>query len=200
MICFENYFQLPTVVQITVIILCTLSSIIAALGNTFCLIVLWQLSQRSKSNKILTSLTLSDCLVGYVSFPLFTFIINYAQDANSTTCRIIDVFSSVTLWLTSCSTCSIVFISYDRYTFITKSSHYDDILTNRKIYIIMGVICLFNLIFGIGYLVEPIIYMLGNLLVIVISVITLCGSYYYVWKAFKQSGKRNESDRREEKT
>ena len=35
-----------------------LSAIVAALGNTFCLIVLWQPSLRSKSYKILSSLAL----------------------------------------------------------------------------------------------------------------------------------------------
>ena len=46
------------------------------------------------------------------------------------------------------------------------------------------------LIFGIGSVLEPMIYLIGSQLIIVASIITLCCSYYFVWKAFRQSGKR----------
>ena len=129
MICLVDYFQLQPAFQITVTTLYTLSAFIAAVGNSFCLVVLWQPSQKSKSNKVLTSLALSDCLVGYVCFPLAIWLINNSQEPNATFCNTIDAYVFSTLWITSCSTCSIAFISYDRYTFITKSNRYHDILT-----------------------------------------------------------------------
>ena len=132
------YYLLAPTTQIITTVFYSISCIIAALGNTFCLVVLWEPSQRSKSNKILTSLALSDCLVAYICFPLTIWLLNYAQN-NLTTCRVINVYLLTGLWLISCSTFrSIVFIAYERYTFITKSNRYDDILTDWKIHIIMG--------------------------------------------------------------
>ncbi|XP_066913106.1 cannabinoid receptor 1-like [Clytia hemisphaerica] len=184
------YFLLPKAAQLIATVIYSLSGTIAALGNTFCLIVLWQPSQRSKSNKILTSLAISDCIVGYVCFPLAIWLINFSQKSDTPTCVISVTFIFFTLWMVSCSTCSIILISYDRYILITKSSRYDDILTDRKIYIIMASYWFVTLIFSIICVFKRLVYYLASPLIIIVSVILLSTSYYFVWKAFQQSGKR----------
>ena len=60
------------------------------------------------------------------------------------------------------------------------------------------------LIFGLIYIFEPVIYMMVGPLIIFMSITTLCCSYYFVWKAFRQSGERlaqisNASNQEEER-
>ncbi|XP_066928787.1 histamine H2 receptor-like [Clytia hemisphaerica] len=184
-----SFYMLPSAIQIIVTIFFIPPCIIAAFGNTFCLIVLWQPSQRSKSNKILTSLALSDCLVGYVSLPWTVWLINFDQDGDKTFCHIIKGYFLTGLWFITCSTCTILFIAYERYVSITKHAQYHDILTDQKINIIIGLIWSITLIFGISSNFYPVVYIFGGQLLIIVSVIILCCSYYFVWKAFRQSGK-----------
>ena len=51
-----------------------ISGIIAAVGNTLALIILWQPQMRTKANKILRSLVVSDAMVGYLLFPYATYM------------------------------------------------------------------------------------------------------------------------------
>ena len=51
-----------------------ISGIIAAAGNTLALVILWQPQMRTKANKILRSLVVSDAMVGYVLFPYSTYM------------------------------------------------------------------------------------------------------------------------------
>ena len=51
-----------------------ISGIIAAVGNTLALVILWQPQMRTKANKILRSLVVSDAMVGYFLFPHATYM------------------------------------------------------------------------------------------------------------------------------
>ncbi|XP_066913248.1 histamine H2 receptor-like [Clytia hemisphaerica] len=165
-----------------------LSAIVASVGNTISLVILFQRSQRSsKSNKILTSLAISDCLVGFVCFPLAALILNL-KDLRCTPIFLAYVFASI--WLTGCSTCSVSFISYDRYIALTKYARYDEILTDCKIYSVVSLYGVLMLAFSSFCLAEPLVYYFGSPLIIIGSVITLCTCYYFVWKAFQQSEAR----------
>ena len=60
------------------------------------------------------------------------------------------------------------------------------------------------LLFGIGCLFVELVYLLGSQLIIVASTVVLCCSYYFVWKAYQQSGIRlvqvgNASNQAEER-
>ena len=164
-----------------------LSAISAALGNTFSLVVLWQPSQRSKSNKILTSLAVSDCLVGYICNPMVIWLINNSYELTSLVCRVYTAGLFVATWVVGCSAFTIIFIAYDRYTNITKPFQYHDIITDRKINIILisiwgglaasSLLCALNKIFYIVFI------SIG----FVITTAILIAGYYYIWKAVKQS-------------
>eukprot|EP00111_Clytia_hemisphaerica_P006091 TCONS_00017649-protein len=147
-------WSLPNSIFILIIsILYVLSAIIAAFGNTFSLIVLLQPSQRSKSNKVLTSLGASDCLIGYVCYPAALWFFNHIDHEVSALFK--KVAFLVGTWIICCSIFSIVFITYDRYTRITKPFQYHEIITNRRINIILISI-------WVGHLITSFLCTLNN--------------------------------------
>ncbi|XP_066913108.1 histamine H2 receptor-like [Clytia hemisphaerica] len=167
-----------------------ISGTTAALGNTFCLIVLWQPSQRSKSNRILTSLAISDCIVGYVCFPLAIWALHDFDIASGRACLAQNANGFMALWMTYTSTCSIVFIAYDRYVFITKFANYNTILTNRKVAIIMVFYWMIMFLFALAGNINIIFYAAIGPTFVIISIVILCTSYYFIWKVVRASGRR----------
>lgn len=179
-----------------------LSAIIAALGNTFCLIVLWQPSQRTKSNKILTSLALSDCLVGYIVFPLAIWLIQNGWRNNQTTCIIEDIYLLFAIWMFGCTSASIFFIAFDRYLLITRLSSYNNILTHRNIGSYIIFYWLITLGVAIGCILNTHIYIWGNILATWANVLSMCICYYLIVKSVRQSrqriNKNNVNDKKEQ--
>ncbi|XP_066933292.1 melanopsin-like [Clytia hemisphaerica] len=166
-----------------------LSAMAAAFGNLFCLLVLWQPSQRSTSNIILTSLTLSDSLVGFICFPLVIWRMNIYQNPEMARWAHYS-YGLTTLWIGSSSVCTIVFIAYDRYIHITKPNKYHDILPKRKAVIIVLSIWFFALVFGLCCMLFSGLYVTLFPLFYFASTIIICVSYYLIWKAAKESQRR----------
>lgn len=108
-----------------------IGAILAIVGNTISLIVLCQPQMRSKSNKILTSLALSDALVGYVVFPYIAYQMFYTQDFRD--CRFEYVQSFVVYSNIGVSALSVSLIGYDRYILLTKVWNYESIVTKTKV-------------------------------------------------------------------
>ena len=188
-ICYGLFSSLkPTAMFITTTIY-TISSIIAALGNTFCLIVLCQPSQRSKSNKILTSLALSDCLVGYACFPLAIWLMNVGVDATGR-CKVEKIYSVVTLWMAGSSSCSIVFLAYERYLHIARAGRSYSNLTNRKVNFVVVFYWSLGFVISFACTCDVNIYMFFGISTTVSAVIFMCVSYYYILKAVRQSRRR----------
>ena len=186
-------FQMPQTLQTTFTTIYTISSIIAALGNTFCLIVLWQPSQRSKSNKILTSLALSDCLVGYVCFPLAVWLLLNDTKETSTTGKTVVIeglFVLLTEWMFHTSCCSIVFTAYERYLTITRNARRGTILTDRKILWVVVFYWAFNLVLSIIFSINTHTLVFGNGVLTGASNFIICYSYYRIWKEVKESSQR----------
>ncbi|XP_066926963.1 adenosine receptor A2b-like [Clytia hemisphaerica] len=167
-------------------ILLGLSGIIATLGNTFSLMVLWQPSQRSKSNKILTSLVISDCLVGLLSNPMAIVMMWTGLEITPSICRLNTIALFFVVWFSSTSGFTILFITYDRYTNITKPFKYHDIITNLKINLILVTIWIGNSVTAllIAFNKRFSLYFL-NIGFVIASAILIVG-YYQIWKAVKQ--------------
>ena len=165
----------------------------AALGNTFCLIVLRQPSQRTKSNKILTSLALSDCLVGYISFPMAIWLLQNASrspDLLANQCLVEKVYLCFTYWTFGSSSISIIFIAYDRFLLITKPSQHNKKLPDRKIFYIILAYWVLAFIFAVVWWINIYLFVFSGLLLQVTPILLLCTSYYYIWKAVRASRKR----------
>ncbi|XP_066911521.1 adenosine receptor A3-like [Clytia hemisphaerica] len=187
--CYGLFSSLDVTFNIIATTFYGLSSIIAAAGNTFCLIVLWQPSQRSKSNKILTSLALSDCLVGYVCLPLVIWLMN-TSDITSVRCRVEKVYSVLTLWMGGSSLCSVVFLAYERYLHIARANRHYHNLTNRKVNLIMILYWSMAFMVSLASTYDASVYMFFGICNTVTSVIFMIVSYFYIWDAVRQSRRR----------
>ncbi|XP_066922185.1 trace amine-associated receptor 7e-like [Clytia hemisphaerica] len=167
-------------------ILFGLSAIITTLGNTFSLMVLWQPSQRSKSNKILTSLVISDCLVGFLSNPMAILIMWTGLEITPSICRLNTIALFFVTWFSSSSGFTILFITYDRYISITKPFKYHDIITDLKINLILVTIWVGNSITALLNAINKILFLhFLNIGFVIASTILITG-YYQIWKAVKQ--------------
>ena len=190
MTCYDYNGIIQPTFGLVATIIYAISGLVAALGNTFCLVVLWQPSQRSKSNKILTSLAISDCLVGYACFPLAIWTLHDVDMASGRACIVQSANGFMAIWMTYTSTCSIVFIAYDRYVFITKLGNYNAILTNQKVAVIMLFYWLIMFLFALAGNMNIMFYVVIGPTFVLISIIILCTSYYFIWKAVKASCRR----------
>ncbi|XP_066922184.1 adenosine receptor A2b-like [Clytia hemisphaerica] len=167
-------------------ILFGLSAIITTLGNTFSLMVLWQPSQRSKSNKILTSLVISDCLVGLLSNPMAISMMWTDLEITPSICRLNTIALFFVTWFSSSSGFTILFITYDRFTSITKPFKYHDIITHLKINLILVAIWISNSVTALlnGFNKKFFLYFI--IISLVIGYTILIAGYYQIWKAVNQ--------------
>ena len=126
--------------------------IIATVGNLLSLYIL--LSERkSKSNKILSSLAISDTLTGLVVFPLNTYQ-SFSKTAQSN-CTVDLARSCFSLVLIGSSVLTLVVVAIDRYILMTKFASYDNIVTRRRIDVVMLVCWLLPALIASLRIVSP---------------------------------------------
>ena len=119
-----------------------IASIIATAGNAFVLFVLWRPGRKVTSSiKILSSLAVSDLLVGLVLSPATAWqVLDYTALRN---CNADYVRRYFTVLLVGSSALTLALISYDRYILLTKLTNYNRYMTKRKIIIFLTFAWLF---------------------------------------------------------
>ena len=164
------------------------AAIFAACGNTLVLIVLWMPNQRIKSNKILTSLAISDSLVGYVLLPIFSWQLLNTEQLQS--CSVDYTREYLTTVFIGSSLFTLGVVSYDRYILLTKLTNYNRYMTNRKIIILLTVAWVFPI-------VSPALRFLGKgpflYCVILITsgpLVVLTFTYILIAKAIRENDKK----------
>lgn len=115
----------------TLSILC---GIIASVGNLIALYILVS-EQKTKSNKILSSLAISDSLTGFVVFPLNAYQ-SFSKTAQSD-CGVDLARSYFALVMIGSSVLTLVVVAIDRYILMTKFGSYDIIVTRRRINVVL---------------------------------------------------------------
>ena len=111
-----------------------IAGVTAVIGNTLAIIVLLQPALRTKTNKLLTSLVVSDLLMSYVVFPMDLFIYfdgRSVEECNS--CHFFISYGIAVMTLMGSSAVTIAFIALDRYYLITKYENYETIVTNMAV-------------------------------------------------------------------
>ena len=157
-----------------------LTSFIASIANSLVLFVLWKPGSKiTSSTKILTSLAVSDLLVGMILSPLTCWQV---LSTSLRDCNIDYIRRYFVVFLTGSSVLTLAMISYDRYTLLTKLTNYNKYITKRKViaffvfaWLVPAVIPVLQLkIFGtVAYLVAVTIIFFGPLLVLICS-------YYFI--------------------
>ena len=106
-------------------------SVFASVTNGFVLFVLWKPGGKvTSSTKILTSLAVSDFLVGMILSPLTSWQV-LSKSLND--CRVEYTRRYLVLLLTGSSVLTLGLISYDRYILLLKLSNYSKYMTRWKL-------------------------------------------------------------------
>ena len=111
---------------------------IASIGNTLSMIVIVPLSKKSKSNKILLSLVLSDCGVSFIVIPLAIWLLSNGRRMDKHVCTVESILFILSISMIGSSVWTIALIAYDRYLILTKYSVYDHILTELRLYTVIA--------------------------------------------------------------
>jgi len=164
------------------------ASLFAVVSNTIVLCVLWLPNYRTKSNKILTSLAISDTLVGGVLLPIFAGqLLSTDQLSNCAYDYAREYITTVTI---GSSLMALGLVAYDRYILISNVGAYNRIMSKRKIDLLITASWVFPA-------VSPVLRFLGKgpflYCVIVITLgplVVLMLTYYKIMKSVQQSSSR----------
>ena len=168
-----------------------ISAFIAAVVNTIALIVLWMPQHRSKSNRILTSLVISDMLTGYVLFPLNSYEVLGTKSNMMCTIDIVRAFLAV--FLAGSSVLTLGFISFERYILLTKYGRYDKIITRRNITFVLMFSWLFPGLTPFIRYVHEIPYLFILILIFYGPFIALLVFYYLLARVIQQNQRNLQS-------
>ncbi|XP_066929058.1 rhodopsin-like [Clytia hemisphaerica] len=100
-----------------------MGSVFTIIANSLVLIVLWMPSNRSRSNKILTSLAVSDLLVGLVVFPINAYQVLAVGGLINCPVDYTRVYFAV--FLEGSSVLTLAVVAFDRFILMTKYNLYD---------------------------------------------------------------------------
>ena len=113
-----------------------LTSIMATVANSFVLIIIWKPGHHNitPTTKLLTSLAVTDLLVGIIVSPLSCWqVLNYKLNV----CEIDYARRYFSIFLGITSGLTLALISYDRYILLTKLTNYNKYMTKRKLFILL---------------------------------------------------------------
>ena len=110
-------------------VLFIIGSVFTIIANTMVLVILWMPKNRSRSNKILTSLAVSDLLVGLVVFPINSYQV--LAQGGLTNCPVDYTRIYFAVFLEGSSVLTLAVVSLDRYLLMTKYHKYQTRLVKR---------------------------------------------------------------------
>ena len=168
-----------------------LVSIMATVGNGFALIIIWKPGRKITSpTKLLTSLAVSDLLVGIVLSPLTCWqVLDYIS---LNVCEIDYARRYFYFFLCVTSGLTLALISYDRYILLTKLTNYNKYMSKKKLitlltlaWLVPALLPVFQIkIFG------PYIYFLGVVICFFGVLIVLIISYCCIVRVIRKKEKK----------
>ena len=160
-----------------------INSVIAIIGNSIALLILWMAGKIERSHKLLTSLAVSDLLVGMILSPITSWQVLNCTSLSSCTADVVRTYFSVLLVGSSVMTLGV--IAYDRYILLTKLKNYNIYMTKKKFVILLLIAWLYPASIPILRVFKeyPELYLVVSLSILVLPLIFLVFSYYYISKA-----------------
>ena len=158
-------------------------SLIATIANSVVLVILWMPKRISTSHKVLTSLAVSDALLGLILSPITAWqVIDTASLSN---CTVDDIRAYFTVLLVGSSVMTLGVIVYDRYILLTKLTNYNTYMTKKKALILLSIAWLYPALVPILRLLrqQPYVYLAAALSILVLPLIFLLIGYYNITKA-----------------
>lgn len=193
--CYAVYSKIKVPWNYLYMCLFAVGCVVAVIGNTIALVVLSKKQMRSKSNKILSSLAVSDALVGYILFPFVTYQMFHLQTLSD--CNFKYARDFIVYVIIGVSGITVVIIAYDRYILLTKVWNYGKIVTDCKVnswicfsWLVPITVMAFNaagkiLKWQIAYSISRIVIAVCITLVLIVSIVL----YFLISKAIRRGGR-----------
>ncbi|XP_066921568.1 protein trapped in endoderm-1-like [Clytia hemisphaerica] len=161
-------------------------SILATTGSIISLIILQKPSMRcKKSNKILSSLSTSDTLVGLGLCIVFT-IQMLSEDLRSS-CFLENTKNILAPWMIGTSSLNIALISYDRYVMLSSLTNYDIKMNKRRLYFLILSTWITPILFFMTVFINRLLFMAALALFTIIPLIIIIVAYCMVVKFVKKN-------------
>ena len=168
-----------------------LTSVMAIVGNGFALIIIWKPGRKITSpTKLLTSLAVSDLLVGIILSPLTCWqVLDYIS---LKVCEIDYARRYFYFFLCVTSGLTLALISYDRYILLTKLTNYNKYMSKRKLIILLTLAWLVPALIPVFQIkiFGPYIYFLGIVICFFGVLIVLIISYCCIVRVIRKKEKK----------
>jgi len=177
--CTLNYPDLNDATRCVFGLAFVLCGLLAAVGNTLSSMVLVKPAMRTKSIKFLSSLVISDNLVGYILCPLSAIQLFWSQMLSNCYMELLRVFLSTALCGVSAIT--VALIAYDRYIMLSSLSNYNALMNKRKMRGLILLAWLFPFALQLFYVVNGLLYLFA-LCVLTIGPFVIISVSYHMMK------------------
>lgn len=169
-------------------VLFTVGCLTAAVANVICLIILWAPKRKTRSNKLLICLALSDVLVGLVVFPLNAYQMVDSFGLKDTTVDSIRIYIAV--FLEGSSVLTLAVIALDRYIMMTKMSLYNKTSTQHLTVGLIIFSWLFSATAPAIRWVNREAYLVVLITIFVVPFFILLISYVFITKALRRQQRK----------
>ena len=171
--CTFSYLDVNWTVRYVVAVLLITCGVLAVLGNVISLVILNKPTMRTKHNRILSSLAVSDTLVGCCLCPLISAqLLSITVHRNCIVELVKNMFGPC---MVGTSALNIGLLAYDRYVKITSLKNYSLKMTNRKLFLLILAVWIVPAVMFLTIFIDRLFYMLA-LSVLIIGPIR----YYYL--------------------
>ena len=192
-ICTFSYLDVNWTVRYVVGVLIIMCGVLAVLGNVISLVILNKPTMRTKYNRILSSLAVSDTLVGCCLCPLISAqLLSITVHRNCIVELVKNMFGPC---MVGTSALNIGLLAYDRYVKITSLKNYSLKMTNRKLFLLILGVWILPVVMFLTIFIDRLLFMLALsvLSIGLLSVTTI--SYFLVANYVKKNSlKRNGNE------
>ncbi|XP_065675353.1 5-hydroxytryptamine receptor 1F [Hydra vulgaris] len=164
------------------------TSVTATLGNSLVLIVVRKMKKkRPLSNLIISSLALSDFLVGTILGPLTSW--QQIDFPTLSSCIIDHVRAYFVVLFVGSSVMTLAVISYDRFILLSKLTNYNKYITKKKILLLISLCWILPAFIPFIRQINSNIYLVNIFLLFVTPLAVLGIYYYFIIKAVHEKEK-----------
>ena len=189
--CTFSYGDISTVPRYILGIAFIFCSFFATIGSIISLIILQKPSMRcKKSNKILSSLSISDTLVGLLLCLVFVF--QLLSDELQKSCLLENIKNILAPWMIGTSSLNIGLISYDRYVMLSSLQNYDVKMHKRKLYLLIIATWLTPILFFMTMFINWLLFVAALALFTIIPLAIIMVAYCMVIKFVKKNSFNQE--------
>lgn len=185
--CTLNYPDISDITRYVFGLAFVLCGLLASAGNTLSSMVLAKPAMRTKSNKFLYSLVISDNLVGYILCPLTATQLFWYQMLSNCYLELLRVVLSTALCGVSAIT--VALIAYDRYVMLSCLNNYNMRMNLKKTRGLIAFAWLFPFALQLFYAVHGLLYLFSLCVLAIGPFVIISVSYRMMTKKIAEKAK-----------